>query len=75
MNQQLKKLVNKTSTFKNKTQFSKNNLSIYMYMDLANQINSDIQKNYPNLKDQFALQVNKVSILMNKMMNSRQAKL
>jgi hypothetical protein len=46
-----------------------------MYMDLANQINSDIQKNYPNLKDQFALQVNKVSILMNKMMNSRQAKL
>jgi hypothetical protein len=46
-----------------------------MYMDLANQINSDIQKNYPNLKDQFALQLNKVSILMSNRINSRLIKL
>jgi hypothetical protein len=46
-----------------------------MYMDLANQINSGIQKNYPNLKDQFALQLNKVSILMSNRINSRLIKL
>lgn len=46
-----------------------------MYMDHANQINSDIQKNYPNLKDQFALQLNKVSILMSNRINSRLIKL